>query len=345
MEKIKRLSAIWVALAAWLWCGAALAQIPSVGVGVPNSVPATPSGSLSFTPPTVLNITDKGAKCDGSTNDATAINAALSSGATLVSFPNTLCRAASTINIPGGVSVIGGVFSPIYSTFGSEIICDAAVTPCVLAGSASSNAALSIRKFTITRTGTSSPTTTLIGLKIQNSSNVVLEDVMSFQHGIGYYFLSTPPFGLSIIATRLFGGAISDAYLVNDTYPEVKISQGRFGTNGANDYAANAFIRFTGGVGSTAGGPNTTYVDNFQFNQGSGGAVAHWLEFVSLAAAGVPAVDATEFNFTNNHIENVSTAGIYSDASWNILNRLTLIGNLFNNPGVALFTLNAGTQP
>jgi hypothetical protein len=332
------------------WSGAqsfdAGATIPfSQGAG--GAITSTVDAKLKVTE---VNIVDFGAKCDGVTDDAAAINAALvyvsdSSRSTTVRMNGCTARVASTIFIPNGITFEGKAFtSGNASTLNSRILCDATVSPCIQGGS--NNGQVSIRRLYVQRAG-GTPAANLIGIRIQNAYNVTLEDVMVKNHGVGYYFLATPASGLGLGAmmTRVYSGAISDAHIVVDGWPELRISQSRFGMNGGGDYASNAYVRFTGGTAGTSGGPNTFVAENSQFNSGSTPAL-HWLEFVNLGAGGVPSIDATTFKFYGNHIENFSASGamIYSDASWNIIDRFYMADNTFNGTGTPCLDLNAGTK-
>lgn len=69
----------------------ALAQVSnSAGGMVPNAPPATPTGSLPFTPVKIINVVDYGAKCDSATNDDSAINAAFTAARAALSLGNNI---------------------------------------------------------------------------------------------------------------------------------------------------------------------------------------------------------------------------------------------------------------
>jgi hypothetical protein len=342
-----------------------LASVPTFGDNTPASQAGnnTFTGANAFTGPVTVNgaLTATGAVsqsgviinvksppynaiCDGVADDAGAINAALTAapGNAAVMIPDATCRVASTITVPQGVNLIGTVFNPGNPPTGSTIKCDLAVSPCVTAGG--NNGQARVEKLVISRAA-GTPASTAIGLQIVDAYNAVLTDVMVKGAGICYQFLAHPSSGLGLGAfmTRTYSGSCLDAHIDNVSWPELRIGQSRFGMNGGGDYSANAFMRFEGGVGGTAGGPNTVDVENTQFNQGSN-PVGHWLEFVNLNGAGVPSIDATDFKFQGLHVEGISGADVYSDASWNALNRLNIANSSFNDGSIPFFALNAATQ-
>jgi hypothetical protein len=117
------------------------------------------------------------------------------------------------------------------------------------------------------------------------------------------------------------------------------------GVNGSFDYSANTYVRTEGGQSGSAAGPNTVHFTDVQFNQG-GNSVNHWWEFVNLGSGGVPSIDATEFSCSDCHIENLtSTTGavIYSDSSWNAIDRFAMFNTVVNAPNTPMFGLNAAT--
>ena len=288
------------------------------------------------------------AKCDGTTDDAAAINAALTAAAALspaglVLIPDATCRAASTISVPRLVNLAGAVFNPSNPPTGSVIKCDLSVTPCVTGGG--NNGTVRVEKLSITHAA-GTPSSGTVGLQIADAYNAVVNDVMVYNSGLCYQFLAHPATGLGLgaVMNRTFSGACSDAHIDVNGWPELRINQSRFGMDGNGDYASNAFIRVEGGVSGTAGGPNTIVAENSQFNQGGGNAVFHWLEFVNLGSGGVPAIDATDFKFNTLHVEGINGADIYSDSSWNLINRLSIENSSFNDVGTAFFSLNSATQ-
>lgn len=288
------------------------------------------------------DVREWGAVCNGRNDDAAAINAALSSGISPISVPASACRATRTIIVPAGVELDGQSFFPGNPPTGSTILCDAAVSPCVALGDPTHNTTEALRRILVSRSG-GQPLPNVLGIEIYGY-NPVLEDVMVYNHGVGYYFHAVPSAGAGISAmlTRTYGGKIADAYFVVDSWPELRISQCRYGMNGTGDFSARAFMRFEGGLNHTAAGPNTIEVSNCQFNQG-GQKVSHWLEFVKLNGS-YPADDVALFNFSQIHVEGISSAAIYSDQTWNQINKLKISDSSFNSPGSPFFALNPATN-
>jgi hypothetical protein len=288
-----------------------------------------------------------GAKGDGVTNDASAINAAIQSAVasgkdTVILDAGAVYYVASTIEL-SGVHLDGGNLIPGNPTEGTRILGAPALTPVVTIGSLLSNQTSFLRNLTVTRSGTS-PDSASIGIKVLDGYNINFENVESDNHGVCWYFTGHPPGGLSIRLDNCYSARAVDAHIWNDTFPELYWMGGRIGQNGAGDYAANTYVRMSGGVGATAGGPNTVKFTNVQFNQGSN-APSHFWEFVDLNSPYVPGIDATVFNLTDCHIEGVSGSIFYSDATWNIVDRLTINGCVINTPTVPMWALNAATQP
>ena len=275
----------------------------------------------------MLTPQDFGAIGDGVTDDGAALNTAFAAvarnHAKLMLPAKTYFSARPLVLSAGMIEGIG--FEPGFPPGVPQIKCASTVSPCLSVGASNSQA--SVRKLTVSHVG--APAATAIGIEVVDAYNTILEDIMSFNHGVCYSFLahSETGRGLGAQMTRAFSSKCADAHIVVDTWPELRINQGRFGAIGSQD-PANAFIRIQGGTAQTAGGPNTLDVENAQFN---GGATKHFVEFVNLGAGGVPAIDATDFKFHGLHVEGIFGAYFYSDASWNIVNRLNVSGSSFND--------------
>lgn len=290
----------------------------------------------------IIAVTDFNAKCDGTKDDAAAINAALSSGRKLVRLPDASCRAASTIVVPRSVTLQGTGFAPGNPPSGTQIVCDLTVTPCVATTAGTNNGQPALYGLTVARAaGKASPST--VGILVADAYNAILEDVFAYNHGVGVKLQAnvSKGLGLGAMLTRVYTGAIADAHMIFDGWPEARISQSRFGMNGCGDLSSNTFVRYQGGMGGTAGGPNTILFQNVHFNQGCGTQVGHLAEFVNLGAP-VPSVDAVEFNFDNIHVEGVSSAILFSDASWNVISRSKISNSTFSAT-VPFFALNRAT--
>jgi hypothetical protein len=126
-----------------------------------------------------------------------------------------------------------------------------------------------------------------------------------------------------------------------NAWPELRINQARFGSNGNVDQTCNAFIRVSGG--ST--GPNTLQVVNSQFNQGESGGnvVGAFIDFKNLGAGQGSIVG--QFSIADSHIEGAAFI-VQTDATVTILDNLQFADIRFqDNAGTAEFwNLNAATS-
>lgn len=286
------------------------------------------------------NVISSGAVCDGTTDDTTALNAAFASGNKRITGPSAKCRATATITIPTGVTVDGLAANPGNAPTGFTIYCDATVTPCVNVGSGGNNGQTYVSKLIVSHAGT--PASTTIGLQVNNGYNVTIVDTMSYNSGICWNWAAnfTTGNGISGNMTRDYAGNCQDAMIQDSSWPELRITDGRYGMNGTNAYTANAYVRVTGGgTASGASAPNTVYIKGGQYN---GGAI-HFMEFTNLGGP-VPGTDATDFKIYGTHIETVTGAYFYSDSTWNEIDKLSVVNNTMNSNSPC-FALNAGTQP
>lgn len=151
-----------------------LAQVPNGGGnGVPNSP------SLGFTPSQVFNVTDYGARCNGSTNDNTAFNAALTAAANSSAYQN---NSAVAITGPQGLSFQGCVINSLNFTqfnkgnsanprprvefYGLTLLCTGALNVCIDATNADF-----VHIHDVSIRGDASPNTPEIGIQIGVSTN------------------------------------------------------------------------------------------------------------------------------------------------------------------------------
>lgn len=311
-----------------------------LGVTIPGGVARSLAARLADT----LHVRDFDAKCDGTTDDAAAINAALASGRRLVRLPDASCRAASTIVVPRGVTLQGTGFAPGNPPNGTRIVCDLTVSPCVTTAGGPTNGQPALKGLSVDRTYVGTVPTTTIGIEIVDAYNVIVEDVMSHNHGVTWRLKANAATGLGLGAalTRVYSGRAYDTHIEIDSWAEARFSQSRFGMNGCGDVNSNTFVRYSGGASGTAGGPNTIKFQNTQFNQGCGTEVKYLAAFVNLAAP-IPSIDAVEFDFDSIHVEGVEQALFVSDATWNVLSRSKITNSSFT-ANVPAFALNPATR-
>ena len=287
----------------------------------------------------VYNLRDFGAALNGATDDAaaltTALTAASTAGGGVVVVPGT-ARCASGITIPDKVT-LAGVAPAFGGTPGlSKLVFDLAVTTCVTIGTGAT-ASSGLRDIVVTRAAGTIPSGS-IGVYCYGGYNPTVCNVVAQRHDQGFHFAANGlTGGISAHVSNIYTGAIQDAHLVIDGWPEFYCSNSRLGTNGAIDLNCNAYVRITGGV--VGGGPNTVNFSQCHFNQGQNLAAA-WLEFKAFTATG--GVVAQEYGFTACHVEQAGS-GIVSDAGSTLLARVSLSQVVWNssNPFLAL---NAASQ-
>jgi hypothetical protein len=277
----------------------------------------------------------------GTTDMYAAFNAAVTSNVQVTIPPGTY-RLSAALTIPQGVIVTGAGMAATPTGVGVLLVCDLAVTPCVtLGGTAASNGGVGLSGVTVARAAGAIPAGS-IGVLVQKVYNPTLSYVNSVGHSIGFEFLSDGiSSGISAQPDHLFTGDITDAHVVVITWPELRITQSRFGHNGAGDVACTAYMRVSGGsTTNAAGGPNTISVSNTQFNQGGGATCTYWLQFSSQTPASIS--DIGEWSFSNVHVEALGTAYVNSDATWTNLKRLKLSNDHFNSV-LPFLALNSAT--
>jgi hypothetical protein len=157
-----------------------------------------------------------------------------------------------------------------------------------------------------------------------------MHNVGVFNHGICFEASSEMVYGIHLAADMLTTGGCSDAHFVINSWPEVFVTNSRFGINGIGDYAANAYVRITGTcdpVNAAGLGANTVYFTNNQFNQGQN-LVGAFLEWKNIAPNTCPSNEIiSEYVFTGNHIEGPKLWNSYrcnsdSDQSYQVHEQL-----------------------
>lgn len=295
--------------------------------------------------PAPVSVTVYGAKCDGTTDDTTAINNALAANAAVI-LPTTACYSATGITVPYGHRLTGITFSaaPDVLATGSEILCPNTLAVCLHVGNGSANEPSIVDHVTIVGQS-GAPSSGTDGILIDGGSNVIIEDVgvSNFDHL--YHWKGYPQTGpgISGFMDRNFGTKAQTAYIWNDGWPELHVTNSRMGSTGTGDYTTGEYILISGGFGGSSGGPNTFVVEDDQFNQGTAGP-AWGIKFANCTSPCVPSVDGTLWKFTDNHWENMTSGWITTDSSWNYIDRMMVEQNSINTPSVPCLVLNSATE-
>jgi hypothetical protein len=285
-----------------------------------------------------------GVVSDGVTNDYTALQALLNSGATVVILPVGTTYIESGITVPVNVTLLGAAFAPSETPGGSIIKAKLDVATIVtVGGSSAGNGSGTLKNVNVTRAAGTIPANS-IGVLVENTYASSCEDVMSRRSSICWKFKSDrASAGITTMLNRIYSGETNDAHIVIDTMPEVRFNQCRFGINGSVDQNCVAFIRITGGSATNAAnGPNTIIFQNCQFNQGNGTTADSLIEFVSKTVSSIS--DTAYFAFDNCYCETVD-AFITTDSTWTTIGRLMLSNTSFNmSSSIEFLNLNAGTD-
>jgi hypothetical protein len=329
-------------------------QISSTGANVTTSdifVPSVGGTQITGAVPRLISdgfgdyvsVKDFGAVGDGITDDAAAIQLALDSSAA-VYLPSATYYLASGITVPEGTILWSEGCAPSNPPSGTVLLFALSVATCItMGGSSANNQSCSIKGFSINRAAGVVPSGS-IGVLNQNTYASFIENIGVFRQTIALKFLGDAATkGIACMVSKVYTGTISDSHVVQDTFPEIRFEQCRFGMNGGGDVACNSYIRVQGGsTTNPANGPNSFVAVNCQFNQGGGAAVASFLNFANKTVGSIS--DTTLWQFVGCYIENVSTSIVSSDSTWNSLTRLIISGCMINAPTSGFWGLNAATQ-
>lgn len=291
----------------------------------------------------VVSVLDFGALCNGSTDDTAAVNAALNSGAKIVTIPqNAICYLPNGITVPCGVYLRGMSFQPNNPAIGtgaasyapnSVIMCGPNVNCITLAGDGNGAVRGTTVSDLLIATNNASAPTAGAGVLAPTGYNVRIERVMVYNCFDGYHFANTGSGGISGWLENCFSGKLSGHHVVVDGYPELHIHDCRFGMNGAGDTGALAYLYMTGG------GNGTVQVTNCQFNEFNNiapvGALLAFGNLTSTSGSQLISLDTC-------HAEAYSTA-IQTDATATTLSNISLSNcSLWMSPN-PFFSLNAAT--
>lgn len=316
--------------------------------GSVTSTGSTTPRTLAARAAQYANVLDFNARCDGVTDDTAAVNAALASGAAVIIFPpNATCYLPNGISVSAGKSLVGTSFqpnnpgSPVNFTPSSVILTGPNVN-CVtfsMSGTATQGARLS--NLMIATNNAASPTSGA-GVHVNGGYNVLLDHVMVYNCFDGYYWQGVAAAGISGMMDHCYSGMIAGHHVVQDRWPELRLTLCRFGMNAAGDLPSLAYVYITDTT--AAGGilPNGFFCDNCQFNNGGSGAtVGAWLQIGGLAAGG-SGTTPQEIHISVCHVENVSTF-VQTDSTVVTIGYLTLINNHLVYQTGNFFALSSST--
>lgn len=302
-----------------------------------------------------------GAKCDGVTDDTTALNAtgaaAVATGGS-IAWPAKTCYSATGVTFAGPISIRGTSFVPSLDSglVGSALECPNTITTCLkLTGGTGNLNAVSIRDLFVYGKGTT-PTSGSTGIWQANGAVVTWQDVASVNWDTCTKFSSSSSAGIRMSGQSIYTGAcFTHAYTI-DGWPEILINGGAADIEGSNSVAAtgqNDFIFGTNTACTTGGcGPNTINFENYNFITNGGVSC-----FFNLAGNQHPTDGVVaEFRFLDDHVEfhDAATAPaglICTDSTIPLLANLYVTNMLtasFQAGGAAgsylpLFSLNSNT--
>ena len=303
-----------------------------------NGVPVSPGGQGGI--PLSIMASPYNAKCDGVTDDTTAIQAALNSGNTNIIIPaGSTCYSAAGITV-NSVILQGGSFIPPKpgnpSGLGSTIECAANVTCITVTGNSG------LHDLTVTTAAAKGTSTSGDCIYFYSGSNMILRNVTveNCYNGVYMYGGFTPPAngGLGATLDSIYTMDIVNAHFVMDTFAELHITNSRTGTSGGGPTSVTDFLITGGDTAHPAAGPDSLFAANNNFNA----TTQYVMQFTNYG--GDTNASQVEWQLVNNHAEQVNGAFIFSDATWPHINRLEMASNTFSVGGsVPFFALNAAT--
>ena len=275
---------------------------------------------------------DFSAKCDGTTDDNAALNAAATAAKTAgkaLRVPNAVCYSSVALNF-GSIQLVGA--TPVVGTNplnGPTISCAATIaTPCVTVGALSGLLGSTVRDVIFSFTGT--PVAGDAALNVQGFGTI-LDNVAVYNAWDGYLFSN----GLSAHGAFLHSGRITNNHVVQNGFPEIYLNHVRFGINGVGDVAnSNAFFGITGAD------PNSLVCTNCQLNLGSQ-SPKYVYDFYGLTSQGNGVYKLTD-SVIDMSIGN-GVAIIHSDGSGTCF-RCIWSGVTINAPALPFFSLGSATS-
>lgn len=311
----------------------------TLGAGsVPGRV-AVEGRDLAFKRVIYIDDPEYGAVADwnGSTGtDNSAAFAAADAAATALGGAD-ICLGPGSYYVGSAITInarnrLLGQGQPGIPAFASAIIGALAVSPVLTLDGGPASRGVGARNLTVGRESGTVPAGA-VGVKITRTDMPVLEDVYSRGHEYGFE-VDTVALGAHL--SRCLTGAISKSHVWWKNGPELTLSYCRFGRNGAQDVACEAYIRFEPGV---SGNLDTFRAIGCQFNQ-SGAEVGCLLDLIGY--------DNTNgiINFIGCHAEAfTATTGrvIKGDVATDELRRVKFMGCTLTGSGLDFFQIDSGT--
>jgi len=198
----------------------------------------------------VANVKNYGAKGDGVTDDTTAINNALSSGAAIVYFPSTSAyyKVSGSLNVKSNTTLLGGKYSFIYNDTTSAV-------PVISIVGTSTNRLSNITiKGLMIRNGTASTNTYTSGkdgIKIEYADNVTIEDCYITEIQGGYGLRTKYSTNISV-RNNTFYRCTYSCFTVFVECENIKVENNIFDTSTGQN-TANNYLFATGGENTNEG--------------------------------------------------------------------------------------------
>lgn len=292
-----------------------------------------------------VDVSQYGAKGDGTTDDSTAIQTALNDSPSLVLLSAHGYRVSTGITVPQGKGLHGvapGNYD-IATDSAPAIIGDLSIATIVTVTGGGTTEGVALANVLVTRAAGTIPTNS-IGVAITNSANsITARDVLSMRSYIGFSVGAGTSTSLGVHLVRCYTGTIPGYHIQISNVVEVTVTDSRFGRNGGVDVSGLGYVNINGATVDTVRFTTT------QFNVSGGTAVAvvaftgyasnangivsfmhchmeQWLNLIS-ADSGTSAIRS--LRFVGNTIDSGSSSLFYNGAA-NKLTELMLVGNRFD---------------
>ncbi len=271
------------------------------------------------------------------TDNHTAITTAITSAAALglsLSGPANGFYSSTALAF-GAVPVFGeSPLAPGNPANGFHLVCPAGIaSPCVTSGTTSANGMKAGAAHDLWVSFYGSPISGDVGFETigynTTKDNVLVTNAYD---GLTYGDSATVVDGIAAHDTRVFTWNIVHDHVVVNSFPEVYISNSRFGTNGVGDVAANAYLGITGTDS------NTISCTQCQFNQGNVG-VSYLIDFFNVVTQpnGIYTIDDSTADMTAGA---GATAVIHSDGTGTCLRCIISNTNILA-VGAPMFSMGA----